>query len=586
MAKVQSYSSWRLLLRCYSYFLPYKFKVALAFVSMAVVGLCTAGTAWLVKPAMDQIFVSRDETALTLIPLAFVLLMLVKGLFRFFQVYFMNCTGMRVLESLRNDLYAKIVRLPMRFFQESQVGMLMSRIVNDVGQISNSLPATIMFIRQGFTSLSLIGVIFYQDARLAFWSILVLPLAFYPFFYFGKKLRRLGRKNQSKVADLSVLLQETFSGVKVIKAFANEPGEAGRFQGENRTFTGIVLRQVLMSELSSRVMELVGALGVGLVLWYGGRQVIEGFSTPGTFFSFMTAMVFLYEPIKGLNSTNMEIQQALAGAERVFEILDSPEIVPEQGGAVELAPPFQEIALEEVRFTYPRGGRPALDGVSLQVKAGERIAIVGPSGSGKTTLVNLIPRFYDPQEGRILLNGRPLPEYTLQSLRRQIGMVSQDTFLFNATIRDNIAYAHPGHGQEEIEAAAKAAYAHEFILELPDGYDTMVGERGVKLSGGQKQRLTIARALLKNPPLLILDEATSALDTESERVVQLALENLMRDRTSIVIAHRLSTVLSAHLIIVMEQGRIIDQGRHRRLLESCPLYAKLYQMQFADDLTS
>ena len=276
------------------------------------------------------------------------------------------------------------------------------------------------------------------------------------------------------------------------------------------------------------------------------------------------------------------MQMALTGAERVFEIVDKADAIAEKGGSVEVAGPFEAIAFEAVRFTYEKTSRPALDGIDLQVKAGERVAIVGPSGSGKTTLASLVPRFFDPQGGRILWGGRPLADYTLKSLRRSMGLVTQESFLFNATVRENIAYGAPGGkcSQEEVEAAARAAYAHEFILELPEGYDTMVGERGVKLSGGQKQRLTIARAILKNPPLLILDEATSALDTESERIVQLALENLMQNRTSIVIAHRLSTILTANLIVVMEGGRIIDQGKHAQLLERCDLYRTLYEMQF------
>ncbi|MBN2141055.1 MAG: ABC transporter ATP-binding protein [Desulfovibrionaceae bacterium] len=574
--------SWQLLKRCYGYFLPYKLKVAAAFACTLVVSLSTAGTAWLVKPAMDDIFINKDHAALVLIPPAYVLLMLLKGAARFIQTYYMNASGMRVMEAIRNDLYAKIVRLPMRYFHESEVGMLMSRIVNDVGQISVSLPSSVMFVRQIFTSAALIGVVFYQDAYLAFWSVLVLPLAVYPFVYFGKRLRKLGRKTQAKVSDVTTLLQEGFSGIKVVKAFANEPKEAARFQVQNRLYTAIGLKQVLVSEMSSRVMELVGAFGVGLVLWYGGLQVIQGHSTPGTFFSFMAALIMLYEPIKGLNSANAQIQQALAGAERVFDILDSPDIRVEDDGGVEFTPPFRELEFRDAGFTYPRGLRPALEDVNLRIRAGERVALVGPSGSGKTTLANLIARFQDVQQGEVLLNGRPLRDYTLKSLRMNLGIVSQETFLFNLTVRENIAYAEGQFSDQDVVRAAEAAFAHEFIMDLPEGYETIIGERGVKLSGGQRQRLTIARALLKNPPLLILDEATSALDTEAERVVQMALENLMRDRTSVVIAHRLSTVLNADAIIVMENGRIAAKGAHRELLESCPLYARLYKMQFED----
>lgn len=566
-----------------AYFLPYKFKIFISFISMGFVAAATAGTAYLIQPAMDDIFINKDREALMLVPIAFVVVMLIKGFFRFLQTYLMNTTGLLVLERLRNDLFEKIVCLPMDFFEESQVGMLMSRILNDVMEIRQSLPSFIMMIREVVTIVALIGLVFYRDPYLAFFSVLVLPLAIYPFFFFGRKLRKLGRKNQVKISDINALLQEAFSGVKVIKAFANEKLESTRFEGENNRLVRIAIKQVLHSELSSRVMEIVGAFGIGLVLWYGGKEVIEGNSTPGTFFSFIAALIMLYEPVKKINSSNLTIQRALAGAERVFEILDSPEINTEKGGNRDLDLPFEKLEIKGLSFSYSSSESPVLKDINLDVKAGQKVAIVGPSGSGKTTLVNLIPRFYDSQEGSIKLNGRNLDDYTLKSLRLNIGMVSQETFLFNASVRDNIAYVDSSSSMESIITSAKTAFAHEFIEKLPEGYDTMIGERGVRLSGGQKQRLTIARALLKNPPLLILDEATSALDTEAERIVQLALENLMKDRTSIVIAHRLSTVLSADIIVVMERGKIVARGSHKELLESSPLYQKLYNMQFQDN---
>jgi subfamily B ATP-binding cassette protein MsbA len=441
------------------------------------------------------------------------------------------------------------------------------------------MPALIMLIRQIITLVSLMGVVIYQNAELAFWALLVLPLAFLPFVYFGRRIRKLSREGQEKAGDISALLQEMLSGIRVVKAFSTEKQERIRFDKENKRLLRLSLKSVLAGEFSSSVMELIGAVGIGAVIWIGGKQVIDGTTTPGTFFSFVAALIMMYEPVKKLSGANLSIQGALAGAERVFGILDDPALNVEKGGSLAFAPPFVELRFEHVSFAYSDGTK-ALDDVSFSVKAGERLAIVGPSGAGKTTFVNLIPRFYDPQEGKILLNGRSLEEYELTSLRKNISMVSQDSFLFNISIRSNITYGVDTAGESEMLAAAQASYSHDFIAEMPEGYNSIIGERGIKLSGGQKQRLTIARALVKNAPLLILDEATSALDSESERIVQKALENLMQDRTSIVIAHRLSTIIGADRILVMEKGKVVAQGKHEELLKTSPLYTRLYEMQF------
>ncbi|SKA71130.1 ATP-binding cassette, subfamily B, MsbA [Paucidesulfovibrio gracilis DSM 16080] len=578
--KLHHFNNRHLLWRSFHYFYPHIWKVIIASVSALVVSATNGGVAYLVKPAIDDIFVNKDVEALKLVPLLFIGVMLAKGATRFLQVYLMRVTNLRVAQVLRDHCYDKVMRMPMRFFDDNRVGVLMSRVIGDVAGVGGTMPALIMIVRETLTVIGLLGVVLYQDAYLAMWSILVMPLAIYPFFYFGNKLRKIGRESRVRASTINTVAQETFSGVRVVKAFANEKNEIKRFVRQSADVVRIALRGVLASELSSRVMELVGAFGTGLVIWYGGMQVIQGVSTPGTFFSFMAAIIMLYEPVKKINTSYQDLQKALASAERTFDLLDSPEIVPEKSGSEELKETFQRLDIEDVRFFYPGNAKPALDGVNLEVRQGERVAIVGPSGSGKTTLVNLLPRFHDVSEGRILLNGRPVADYTLESLRLSMGIVSQDSFLFNDSVRNNIGYVSGEHSQADIERAAKAAYAHDFIMDLPDGYDTVVGERGVALSGGQKQRITIARALLKNPPLMILDEATSALDTESERIVQKALDNLMRERTSIVIAHRLSTVLNAHLIVVMEQGKIVSQGRHSQLLEKCPLYQRLYRMQF------
>ncbi len=575
-------SSAYYLKRSFVYFRPYLFRMIISVIAMGIVAACTAFAAYLVQPALDKIFIDKNQEALKTIPLLVVAVFAIKGIFRVIQTYEMEYCAMKVLETLRNELCSKILRLPITFFEENRVGMLMSRIINDVDLIRSSIPEIVSLIKELFTIVGLTFVAFYRDAYLATWALVVLPLAVYPIIYFGRKLRKLGRKNQQKIADISNILQEIFSGIKVVKAFAMEREETETFKGQNAKLIGIALKSIFYNSLSSPVMEFIGSLGIGLVIWYGGTQVIGGHSTPGTFFSFLAAVMMLYEPIKRLNKSNMVLQRAIAGAERVFEVLDSEEIQVEPQGDIDLKPPFKSLEFKNVSFKYHSTPDMALENINLSIYPGEKLAIVGPSGAGKTTLINLIPRFYDPLEGVIYLNGLPLSKYTLESLRRFIGMVSQETILFNTSIRDNITYGLTGIPEEKIIEVAKIAYAHDFIEKLPQGYDTIVGDRGVKLSGGEKQRITIARALLKDPPLLILDEATSSLDTQSERIVQRALDNLMKNRTSIIIAHRLSTILSADRIAVMDNGRIIDIGPHEEIITRCSLYQKLYKMQFED----
>lgn len=574
-------TTFKLMLRSISYFSPYKLHIAIAMSGLGIVAACTAAAAYLVQPALDEIFIKKDASALMYVPPLLVGVFLAKGLGLFVQKFLMSYCGLKVLERLRYELFAKIICLPVDFFGESRVGMLMSRIINDVNLISASLPELIRIIQHTLTMLGLIGTTIYRDPKLAFWACLVFPLAIYPVIFFGKKLRKVGRNYQSKIADISSHLQENFNGLRVVKAFAAEHIEKTRFEETSAKLVKISVKGAIYNQLSSPLMELIGAVGAGLVIWYGGREVIAGNRTPGEFFSFLTALVMLYDPFKSISQANNTIQQAMAGAERVFEILDSKVLQEEVGGSLVYAPPFSSLAFENVSFWYPGMSEPVLTDINLDIRAGERVAFVGPSGAGKTTLSQMIPRFHDCQKGIIRLNGQALQDYTLPSLRRNIGIVSQDPFLFNLSVRDNIAYGQSEIDEHKVVQAAKAAYAHDFILELPHGYDTVVGEKGVKLSGGQKQRLTIARAIMRDPSLLILDEATSALDTESERIVQQALENLMKGRTSMIIAHRLSTILSADKIVVMQDGKIIDIGPHKKLVEESQVYKKLYTLQFS-----
>lgn len=594
MAKKQSFFFFfkgqkkekQLILRVLQYFYPYKWIVVIAFIASGVVSLSTAGVAWLIKPALDDIFIRKDSVAIVYIPIVFIGLTLSKGIGRYVQNWCMSFSSFRVLEKLRQDLFHKIIKLPLRFYETSQTGSLMSYVINDVGMIRQSLPAIIHAVRQMITISGLLFVVFRQNFNLACWALIVLPITAFPFIMFSKALRRYGRRSAEIIAKTSTMLQELLSGIRTIKAFATEKEEIYRFDTENARIAKISLRQASISELSSPVMELIGSIGIAIVIWYGGTEVLEDKMTPGTFFSFVAALIMLYEPVKSLNNANMALQNALAGAERIFSILDDTTLQIESGGDVPCEKEFRELRFEHVTFSYESSNEPALKDVSLTVRTGEKIALVGPSGAGKSTFVNLVPRFYDPQNGTIFLNDKPLMEYDLVSLRKAMAIVSQEPFLFNMSIRDNITYGQPLEVRDniiKIQAAAVAAFADEFIEMFPDGYDTQIGERGVKLSGGQKQRITIARALFNDPSLLILDEATSSLDSESERMVQGALENLMRNRTSLIIAHRLSTILESDRIIVLHNGEIVASGKHKELLGTCELYTRLYMMQFRTD---
>jgi subfamily B ATP-binding cassette protein MsbA len=567
--------------RVLKYVTPYWPRLLIAMICMGVVSAITAAFALLTKNVLDDIFINKDSVMLMVLPLVVMGLGIVKGFFTFGEGYLMNFVGQRVVADIREKLYSHLQTLSLSFFDKTPTGVLMARITNDVnsmqGAVSNAVTG---MIKDFFTFLGLLGVIFYRDWLLAIFAIMVFPLAAYPFIRFGRKLRKISKRTLESMAYISTFLQETIFGHRIVKAFNMEAYEDKRFRDANERYFRYLMKRVKIRALSNPVMEWLAYLGIGSFIWVGGYRVISGVMTVGDFFSFMTAMALLYDPMRGLSKVNLLIQEGVVAARRVFEILDLKPEVADAPDARSLPSFSQEIEYRDVSFRYD--DEMVLNRISFTVKPGEKVALVGSSGAGKTTLVNLLPRFYDVTKGKILIDEMDVRYVTLQTLRDQIGVVSQQTILFNDTVRNNIAYGRPDIPEEEVIKAAKMADAHDFIVKLPHGYDTVTGEQGVRLSGGQRQRISIARALLKNAPILILDEATSSLDTESEREVQAALGRLMEKRTVLVIAHRLSTVRNVDRILVLSEGRIVEEGGHKELMTIGGEYKKLYELQFQD----
>ena len=572
-----------LFLRLLRYLWQYRLRLAAAFLCSALVAGLTAAYAWLVRPVLDGIFISKDQFLLMVLPLAILGVAVLKGIFSYGQNYLMSYVGNQVITDVRQELFLQLMRLPVGFHDSTTSGRLMSRVINDVNLMANAVAGVLKdLFQQGLTFVAMMGVIFYQNWKLAAVSVIVTPLSFVTMVRMGQRLRGLSTRGQEKIGDMASALQETLAGIRIVKAFGREDSEALRFRDSNKAYLRATMKATQVSSLASSRMEVIGVLGVVTIIWYGGYLVIDGTMTPGAFFSFLAAMFMAYTPIKRLAGANNTIQQALAAAERVFQVLDLPNELDRDRGGHELQPLTRSLEFRGVSFRYEGSGAPALMGIHLSVKAGEVLALVGSSGSGKTTLASLVPRFYEPAEGSILIDGQDIRQCTLRSLRSQIGIVSQDTVLFDDTVKNNIAYGRAGATDQDVEKAARLAYAHEFITRLPEGYHTLIGENGIKLSGGERQRLAIARAILRDPPILILDEATSSLDSESERMVQLAFSNLMRNRTTLVIAHRLSTVQSADRIVVLDRGSIVESGSHEELLQRGGLYKRFHAVQFQD----
>ena len=558
----------------------YKSRLLLAALCMIMVACTSGAMALLVKPVMDDIFINQNRDMLLMIPGIAILVFFLKGLGSYGSEYLMNYIGENIIRFFRDSLYEKITDLPIAFIHKEKTGALMSRITNDVNIVKGMVStAVINIFRDFFSILAFLFVIFYRDWQLALGAFIVLPLAFYPIVLFGRRVRRFSTGTQETMADLNSFLHETFVGSKIIKIFNLQNFEKKRFKEKTEKLFYFEMKKVMAKALSSPVMEFLGGLGIAFIIWFGGLRVINGTSTPGTFFSFLTAVMMLYDPVKKLSQLNNTIQEGVASARRIFDVLEEESAIIEKENPEILEGNSFDIEFNGVSFAYNESEAPALNTIDLKVLPGEILALVGMSGGGKTSLVNLVPRLYDVTKGSLSIAGKNIKDLSIKSLRDHISIVTQEPILFNESVKDNIRYGKMDATDLEIEKAAKAAFAYDFIQRFPKSFDTVIGELGSRLSGGEKQRICIARALIKDAPILILDEATSALDSQSERIVQKALENLMKGRTSFVIAHRLSTIDYASRIILLKNGSIKEEGTHDELMALEGDYFRLQTMQ-------
>lgn len=558
-----------------------RFRLYLAVLCSMAIAASMAAMGYYIEPVIDRIFVDKDVQKLFFLPLIVLAIFFLKGIGMYGQEYFMSYVGENIIRKLRIDLFGRIIDLPMAFFQKERTGRLMSRITNDVAIVKAMVSTAVTgAFRDFFSIVGLTGVIFYRDWKMATIAIFILPAAFYPVVELGRRVRRVSTGCQESMADLSSFLHEAFAGSKIVKAFGMEAHEKGRFDEKADTLFKLELKGVIIRALSSPLMEFFGGVGIAFIIWYGGSRVISGASTPGRFMSFMACVMLLYDPVKKMSNLNVAVQQGMAAVDRIFEIIESESDIEDPPEPKTIRRGSHTVTFDRVDFGYDRDM--VLKDINLEVKKGEILALVGMSGGGKSSLVSLIPRFFEVTNGRVMIDGTDIRDLTVADLRQEIAIVTQEPILFNDTVRNNIAYGNQDASEEDILNAARAAYAYNFIESFPKGFDTVIGELGGRLSGGEKQRLCIARALIKDAPILILDEATSALDTEAEALVQKALENLMRGRTTFVIAHRLSTIGYANRIIVVVGGRIVEEGTHEELMACRGEYCKLYQMQIGN----
>ncbi|MFV0436761.1 MAG: lipid A export permease/ATP-binding protein MsbA [Desulfopila sp.] len=569
-----------ILARLFQVIQPYRGKLMASMVTMICFSGFTAAQAWILKPVIDEIFFNKNITYLAILPLGIVLIFLLKALSYYFYTFMLELVGQSIIRDMRLEVFRHINSQSLSFFHQYPTGNLISRVISDVSQMQSAVSnALVGCLRDSFQMIFLLGLVFYLNWHLAMFTFIIIPLAVVPIVTLGRRFRKLSTRTQEETARLSDRLYESITGNRIVKAFSREEYENKRFGDQIDKLFAITIKDARLRSLQHPLMEFIGGLAIALIIWFGGKEVIYGSATPGTFFSFLTALIAAYEPIKSLSKVNPLIQRGLAAANRIFTLLDIKADIVDRQNAITLPPFRRDVIFREVSFNY-EPDTPVLHNLDLRVPRGEALAIVGSSGGGKTTLTNLIPRFLDIDSGSITIDGIDIRDVTMASLRQQISMVTQQTILFNDTVRNNIAYGDLNASEDAIRGAAEAAYALKFIEQLPHGLNTIIGEGGARLSGGERQRISIARAILKNAPILILDEATSALDTESEREVQKALENLMKNKTTFVIAHRLSTIVNCDRIIVVKHGRIIEEGTHQELLAQKGEYELLYTMQF------
>ena len=561
---------------------PYLKWICFALVGMVFVAGATAAMAWLMKPVINDVFVAKNKEFLLPISIAVLVTFAIKGFANYAQSVIMHYVGQRIITDTQHRLYGHLTRMDLSFFHQTPTGSLISRFTVDINMMRAAVSNALTGIGKDFlTLIFLVGVMFIQDRYLAVIAFVVFPVAILPIVKLGQRIRKVTVSTQEEIGQFTTLLEQTIQGARVVKAYRMEEYEKGRFRKIAERVFQLVFKSARIRSMASPIMETLGGVAVALVIFYGGFRVIEESMNPGAFFSFITALLLAYEPMKRLANLNASLQEGLASAQRLFGLLDTKPNIIDKPDAATLKIKGGNIVLNQVNFSYiPK--HPVINGVSLSVPAGKLVALVGPSGAGKSTILNLIPRFYEVDSGVIKIDGIDVQDVTLDSLRRNIALVSQEIILFDDTVRANIAYGRPDASEKEITQAAKNAAAHDFIEAMSNGYDTYVGERGTKVSGGQRQRLAIARAMLKNAPILLLDEATSSLDAESEREVQAALMKLMKGRTTLVIAHRLSTVIEADLIHVIDNGKLVESGNHPELLSKNGTYARLYALQFKE----